>query len=123
MVSTAAAAISSQATSYCPTNKVSTTVSGCELDVRLKMSGTRKLFQVESSATKNTAMMPGRANGNTIRARTCQRSQPSTKAASSISGGISRTKVAISQIESGAWNTMKISDRPGSVSSKLSCVM
>jgi len=45
MVTTAAAAISSHATSYCPTNIESTTVSICESGLRVKINGSKKLFQ------------------------------------------------------------------------------
>src|SRR5258708_31883377 len=110
MVITAAAAMASHANSYCPINSVRTMVSGSDCDVRLKMSGIRKLFHVDSSATRNTAMMPGRANGKTINHRTCQRSQPSTKAASSISAGMSRMKVDVNRNENGGKKTKQIND-------------
>ncbi len=60
--------------------------------------------------------MPGRASGMTSRRRICQRVAPSMMPASSISMGISRTNVAISQVASGMEKATKMSTSPGSVS-------
>jgi ABC-type glycerol-3-phosphate transport system permease component len=65
-------------------------VDGCERAVLEKISGMRKLFHAESSATRKTAVMPGRDSGMMTRSISIQRPQPSTNAASSRSCGRSR---------------------------------
>ena len=63
MVTTAAAAISSHATSYCPTNIESTTVSICESGLRVKINGNKKLFQTVNIEMRNTAAIPALDKG------------------------------------------------------------
>ena len=60
---TDAAAMSSQATSYCPTKSERTTVSIWESGLLVKIYGSRKLFQTVRKDTRNTAAKPDFDNG------------------------------------------------------------
>src|SRR5690606_30902007 len=92
--------------SVSPANLASATVTGVEARVIETTLEIRYSFQAAKNTSREVVATPGAASGRITRAKAPTGPQPSTRAASSSSQGISRKKVVSTKIASGSAKLM-----------------